>query len=196
MSYCYTIALSETVTRTVKVSDGIDTRLEIPPILSPEATAALLADELAARGFTQDGERLQLQLDDTTRVSIDPRDAVVSIRAERRSTESITASVNAPVGQAETLRKLAEKRIKQLKAKHHKPLEQELERVGNERQETRSRELTDDLERQLPAIEALLDTISQAVASQALKVRAAELGEIQEISEDPETGDLVIKVKV
>jgi len=71
-----------------------------------------------------------------------------------------------------------------------------LERVGNERQETRSRELTDDLERQLPAIEALLDAISQAVASQALKLRAAELGEIQAISEDPETGELVIKVKV
>jgi hypothetical protein len=196
MSYCYTISLSETVTRTVRVSDGIDTRLEIPPILGPEATAGLLADELAARGFSRDGEQMHIQLNDTTRVSIDLSDATVTIRAERHSAESITASVNASVARNEKDQALPGQRIKQLKDKHRKPLKQELDRADKQRHETRTRELADELEQQLPAIEALLDALSQAVASQALKIRAAELGEIQEISEDPETGELVIKVKV
>ena len=183
MSYCYTITFSETVSRTFKVSDGIDTRLEIPPILTPEATAPLLADELAARGFSQDGKRMSIQIDDDTRVSIDPRDATVSIRAKRKTTESLTASVasRAARNNPSTLRK---------------PLGRKLKRMVEQRHETRGRELTDDLEQQLPAIEALLDEVSQAVASRALKIRAAELGEIQAISEDPETGELVIKVKV
>lgn len=52
------------------------------------------------------------------------------------------------------------------------------------------------LEGKLRDLRAELDSIANRVTAEALKVRASQLGEIREITEDPETGSLTIKVRV
>ena len=57
MSRAYRITVKESDTRHLKAGDEICTDLEILEILPPEEMAALLSEELEARGFADEGGR-------------------------------------------------------------------------------------------------------------------------------------------
>ena len=52
------------------------------------------------------------------------------------------------------------------------------------------------LEGKLGDLRKELDQISNRVTAEALKQKAASMGEVQEVSEDPESGSLTIRVKI
>ena len=57
-------------------------------------------------------------------------------------------------------------------------------------------ELTRRLEGRLRDLQEELDQTSQRVTAEALKIRARQLGDIEEITEDPQTGSMTIKVRL
>lgn len=75
-------------------------------------------------------------------------------------------------------------------------IRRQLEREITRDQDAHQKAITEHLEQHVGDIRAELDRVSTAVVAEALKQRAAELGEIQEIVEDSETGELKIKVRV
>jgi hypothetical protein len=56
MSRAIQIRVSESVVRTVHVEDGVQSPLEMLPILAPDRMGELLARELEELGFERDGK--------------------------------------------------------------------------------------------------------------------------------------------
>ena len=56
--------------------------------------------------------------------------------------------------------------------------------------------MTDRLEAQLGDIRKELHQAVNRVTAEALKQKAAQLGQIKEVTEDPQSGSLTIKVEV
>jgi len=169
MSRAYRIRISESLRRHIKVDDGIQSKLEILEILPPEQTSALLERELQAAGFEkrEDGQWVRVD-EDGVEVRVEPKTGTVTVSAQ--------ADAELDRGRQSLLRELegeAEQHEKDLQAQVTEALEGKL----------------DDLRREL-------DQISNRVTAEALKQKAASMGEVQEVSEDPETGSLTIRVKI
>jgi hypothetical protein len=64
------------------------------------------------------------------------------------------------------------------------------------RQAKLQKELTDKLEAQLGEVRKELDQVANKVTAEALKVKAKQMGQVKEITEDPESGSLTIVVEV
>ena len=82
------------------------------------------------------------------------------------------------------------------KAQLESKLQERLESEADFEQAKRQEELTTRLEKRIRDIQPELDQIGNKVTAEALKVRAGQLGEIEEITEDPESGSMTIKVKL
>src|SRR5690606_39109768 len=78
----------------------------------------------------------------------------------------------------------------------HAQLQRELEGEVAQREKDLQARVTEGLEGKLGDLRKELDQISNRVTAEALKQKAASMGEVQEISEDPETGSLTIRVKI
>lgn len=173
------------MTKTIHVKDGLSFKLELLDVLARERMTQLLADELAKRGFEDDGEGVFVkQLDDIS-VEVNPEtgEVVVRITAEDVVNKSVDREFRVYDENSDTER---------LKQKTRK----ELDREVDEEQAALQRKITERLEGQLGDIRAELDKVSTRVVAEGLKQRARELGEIEEISEDEETGNMVIRVRV
>ncbi len=72
----------------------------------------------------------------------------------------------------------------------------ELEAKGKQAQSLLQQQVTDRLEAQLGDIRKELEGAANRATAAALKKRAAQLGQIKSISEDPEAGSLTIVVEV
>ena len=57
-------------------------------------------------------------------------------------------------------------------------------------------EATDTLEKELQGIKKEIDQTVNRVTAEALKIKAAQLGQIKELTEDPEQGSMTIVVEV
>ena len=82
------------------------------------------------------------------------------------------------------------------RAKLQERLDRDLEREAREAAERSRETLTKALEKRLADVREELDRVSARVAAEALKEKARSLGEIEELREDAETGELTIKVRV
>jgi hypothetical protein len=71
-----------------------------------------------------------------------------------------------------------------------------LEREVDLERERLTDEVASKLEKHLINLRRELDQVVNRVTAEALKAKAASIGEIEEITEDPETGSVTIKVKV
>ncbi len=188
MSRAYRIRISESLRRHVKVDDGIQSKLEILDILPAEQTAALLERELEAAGFEQreDGQWVRVD-EDGVELRVDAKTSTVTVSA-----------------QADTELDLQRERIITAWAENdaasrergRKALERELEGEVAQRERDLQAEVTETLEGKLGDLRKELDQISNRVTAEALKQKAASMGEIQEVSEDPESGSLTIRVKI
>ena len=181
MSRVYRIAVSESLSRIVHVADGVQTRLELLPILPVERMAGLLAEALIARGFMVDGHlatRAPATGDDVA-VVVDLREGTVtvSLGEDREIAVEAVGTGLSP----EEARLDADKRA--------------LRNVEQLTEQARQA-LTERLEGRLRDLKVELDRVGNEVTAQALEERARQLGEIEEIHRDPETGSMTIKVRL
>lgn len=188
MSRAYRIRISESLRRHIVVDDGIQSKLEILDILPPEQTAALLEKELEAAGFEacEDGEWIRVD-DDGVEVRVDAKASTVTVRA--------SADSDLALERERVIGAYAENDA-QSRERGQKALAAELEREAEDHRQGLQAKVTEQLEGKLGDLRRELDQISNRVTSEALKQKAASMGEVQEISEDPETGSLTIRVKI
>lgn len=188
MSRAYRIRIAESLRRHIEVADGIQSKLEILDILPPEQTAALLERELAAAGFEQreDGQWVRVD-EDGVEVRVDAKQSTVTVSA--------AAEDDIDIKRERTVSAWAENDAK-TREQTRKSIVNELECEVSEQEKDLQAKVTAQLEGKLGDLRRELDQISNRVTAEALKQKAASMGEVQEISEDPETGSLTIRVKI
>ena len=191
MSRAYRIRVKETVTREIRAEDSIETTLEILEVLPPEQMGELLAKELEQRGFErQDDGTLVRKEEGGTTIAIEPCTGKVTVSAEASDNVDLEGSREGygydDVGPK---RKAIEERLsKELKADLEKKAEQQAAKTQSD--------ATAKLEKKLKEVQPELNEVVNRVTGEALKEKAAQLGEIKEISGDAESGSLTIKVEV
>lgn len=188
MSRAYRIRLSESLRRHIKVDDGIQSKLEILEVLPPEQTAALLERELEAAGFEQreDGQWVRVD-EDGVEVRVDAKTSTVTVSAQ--------ADAELDIEREKLVTAWAEN-DENSRERGRAALRRELEGEAAQQEKELQAEVTEALEGKLGDLRRELDQISNRVTAEALKQKAASMGEVQEISEDPESGSLTIRVKI
>jgi len=189
MSRAYRIRVKERLSQDLSASDEVCADLEILEILPGNQMAELLKKELRARGFEEQGEELVRTKDGVT-VTVDPQSGKVAVRAEKGEKIELESEKEGwgydDVGpQGRHIRKQLSEQAKA-----------ELERRSQAQQERLQGEATEQLEKVVGEIRQELNDAVNAVTREALKQKAAQLGQIKEISEDPQAGSLTIKVEV
>ena len=186
MSRAYRIAVSESLTRHVRVEDGVCASLEILPVLPREQLASVLMEELAKRGFVKDGASAKRADADGVEVTVDLDAGSVTVRlvAEKKVDLAIERSAAT-----------AEREQDAAREKLRANVRDELERDAKLEEHKLTEEVARRLEGKLKDLRQELDQVANRVTASALKVRAAQLGEIQEVHEEPD-GSMTIKVKL
>lgn len=190
MSRSYRICVRESVSRVIRAEDRVSTHLEILEVLSPEETAGLLSDELERRGFRRQDDGILVRRAKGTVVTVDPA----------------TATVTAAVETAEVVKEEAEKEgrafddagehAERVRESLQQELRRDLQQKVSKKESALRTKATDELEAQLGALRDELDQTVNRVTAEALKRKAARLGRIKEITEDPQAGSLTIVVEV
>lgn len=186
MSRAYRISVKESLSRSVDVDDGVCSTLELLPILQADRMRELLAHELAARGFEREANTATRKEGKGVQVSINLETGEVTITAEGHADLDLkterTAVVENPNNSAreQALREVAK---------------QSLEREAKAEEEALRRKVTEQLEGTLRDIKGELDGVVNRVTAAALKQRASELGQVEEIHEEP-NGNVTIKIRV
>jgi hypothetical protein len=190
MSRAYRIRVKESVTRDLTASDEVCADLEILEILPGDQMADLLKKELEARGFEEGEDGKMVRTRDGVTVTVDPKAGEVTVRAEKSEHVELETEKEGwgydDVGprQNQVRKQLSE----QAKA--------DLERRADRQQERLQGEATERLEQVMGEVRKELSDAVNGVTREALKQKAASMGQIKEMTEDPEAGSLTIKVEV
>ena len=190
MSRAYRLSVRESCHRVLKGSDHIATQLEILDILPREVLGTMLAEELRARGYEEQEGKLTRQ-DGQTRITVDPTTGEVRVEAELSSNEQIEVTRTGNYFD-ETPQAHREK----LKENLQKQAQEELDVKADARTEELTRRATELLEQSLRDVQGELNEVVNRVTAEALKQKAAQLGEIKEITEDSQSGALTIVLEV
>jgi hypothetical protein len=180
------VRVSESVVRTVHVEDGVQTPLELLPVLAPERMADLLGKELEAQGFEIDGNLATRTDPDGIEITVDLQAATVSVKLG--ATTKLDEKVSLEARVAEEGRAGTEAHLRDAAMG-------ELDKRIAAKTEALRREVTAQLERKLGDLRSELDQAIGRTTVAALTERAQQLGEIQELVAD-EAGNVTIKVKV
>lgn len=190
MSRSYRISVRECVNKVIRAEDRVSTNLEILEVLPPEQMAGLLSNELERRGFRREGDGTLVRKAKGVTVTVDPAKGTVTVLAEAaedvklegtREDRSYVETGPHAERVRETLRE---------------GLQRDLQKKAAEKESGLQAKVTDKLEAQLGALRQELDQAVNRVTAEALKRKAAQLGEIKEITEDPQAGSLTIVVEV
>jgi hypothetical protein len=189
MSRAYRIQVSERVCRVIRASDHVSTRLEILQILPPEDMAALLRKELEQHGYTPEGDQM-VRTDGGAKIVVEPTTGTVTVKAEAEQDVSVKGNQE---GFSYTQQGPEAKKAKEtLRGQLRKNLDEQVDA----RQAKLQKELTDKLEARLGDVRQQLDRVANKVMAEALKVKAKQMGQVKEITEDPQSGSLTIVVEV
>jgi crotonobetainyl-CoA:carnitine CoA-transferase CaiB-like acyl-CoA transferase len=186
MSRCYRIAVSESLKQHITVDDGLETSLELLDILPPDQMLALLGQQLAQRGYVEaEPGKMSRDLGEGVEVEVDLAEGTVHIGVRAGKDIDITvqrtANVANPTHSQQSLKDAARREL-------------ELEAVAATA--ALRVEATRRLEDALSGIRAELDAAVTKATAEALKIKAGQLGEVQEVHEDPVTGSVTIRVRV
>jgi hypothetical protein len=189
MSRSYRVSVRESENRVIRAEDRVSTHLEILEVLPPEQMAGLLADELERRGFQREGD-VMVRRDKGVTVTVNPETGEVTVSAEVSENVKIEAEKHGraydDVGpHATTVRQGLKDEAKK-----------ELDRKAAEETAKKQSQVTDVLEGQLCDVRQELDAAVNKVTADALKRKAASMGQIKEMTEDPQTGSLTIVLEV
>jgi hypothetical protein len=186
MSRAYQIRIKESVKEHIRVQDGVCSSLEILDILPRETMGEILARALAEKGFERDGDVMR-RVDEGIEIEVDLKEGTVSARLAAEKDLDLTVERSRTVAEEIAARE-TERLREHVKQGLQREVESERERLTDE--------VASKLEKHLINLRRELDQVVNRVTAEALKQKAASLGEIQEVSEDPETGSITIKVKV
>ncbi len=189
MSRAYRIRVSESVNRVLRAGDRVSTQLEILEVLPPEQMSDLLGRELESRGYQRDGNRRVRQVDGVT-VRIDVVTGTVTVVAEACAEVEIKAERE---GRAYEDDGRSAKKTRELLQRE---LQGDLERKASAQEAALQTDLTDRLEGKLCDLRQELDQVANRVTAAALKIKAAQLGHIKEMTEDVQAGSLTIVLEV
>jgi hypothetical protein len=151
--------------------------------------AGLLAAELEAAGYRRDGDVLERKQDGLV-IRVSPGTGEVVVRAEACADVSLE-------GDREGMAYDEEGRsAKSVRERMQRDLQSDLEKQAKTKESALQQQVTDRLEGQLVDLGRELDGAVNRATAEALKIRAAQLGQIKEISEDRDAGSLTIVVEV
>lgn len=188
MSRAFRIQVEQRLNRVNKASDHVSTQLEILEILPCDETAEVLAQELKARGFEQKGDKM-VRREKGVVIEVDPKTAEVVVRAEGEeevdleAARSVVADANRAL-QADTRKKVQE------------DLQKSLEAQADGMKKKLQQEVSERLEGRLADLQNELNQVVNKVTAESLKRRAAQIGNVKEVSEDEKSGSLKIVVEV
>src|SRR5262245_56005619 len=189
MSRAYRIRVKESLARDIHAEDCIETKLEVLEVLPREQMSEMLADELKRRGFEEQEDGTLVRRDDDVTVVVNPCSGEVVIRAEKKDHAEVEGTREGfgynDVGPS---RQAVEKRLE-------KELMADLEKRVGEHEEKLQKQTSNRLEQELDELRPELREAIERITAEALKQKAAQLGQIKEISEDPQSGSLTIKVE-
>lgn len=192
MSRAYRISVQESLRRVIKAKDHVSTQLEVLEILPPEQMAELLAEELAKRGFVQRGNKLVRTHKETgITVEVEPDSAKVTVQAQAENKLELDAQ-----GSAIYDRDLGDKGAGSARDRARKQLRDGLAKTAAKKEAELQQQVTEKLEGSLIDLRKELDQVVNRVTAEALKRKAAQLGQIKELTEDPQTGSMTIVVEV
>jgi hypothetical protein len=180
------IRVSESVVRTVHIEDGVQSPLEMLPVLASDRMAELLAAELEKLGFKRSGDTATRTDTDGVEVTVDLKAATVSVKLgeKTRLEEDVTISGRTYAGGEQTSRA------------HLKDVAiAELDKRLQAKTEALRREVTEKLERKLGDLKAELDGAIGRTTVAALTERAGQIGQIESVV-DEGGGNVTIKVKL
>jgi hypothetical protein len=189
MSRSYRISVRECVNRVIKAEDRVSTTLEVLEVLPPEQMAGLLADHLEKEGYRRDGSLL-VKEEDGVVITVDAQTGEVTVSAQASEATKVEGErvgrayddVGPHAGQVrETLRQ---------------ELQRDLEKKVAEKASSLQGKVTDRLEGKLGDLRQELDRVVNRVTADALKRKAASMGQIKEVTEDEQAGSLTIVVEV
>ena len=187
MSRAYRVTVKGSVHRVVHVEDGVCTSLELLPILPPERTGEILGSELARRGFSlADGVARRVEEDGVV-IEVDVKTGAVTVKAE--------ASAAIAIEKQRTERVIEEALEAGTRAAQER-VDLDVARDAAAAEEKARGEVAEKLEKKLGDLRKELDSVTTRVTAEALKEKARTLGEIEELHEDSETGELTIKVRL
>jgi len=190
MSRSYRVSVRECINRVIKAEDKVSTNLEILEVLPPEQMAGLLADELEKGGYRREGNLLVKETDDGVVISVNSETGEVTVSSEASEAAKIEAERHGraydDVGQ----------HAKQVRENLKGELKKDLEKKVDEKTGALQSKVTDKLEGKLSDLRGDLDKVVNRVTAEALKRKAASLGQIKQITEDQESGSMTIVVEV
>ena len=192
MSRAIQIRVSESVVRTVHVEDGVQSSLEMLPILGRERQAELLAAELEKQGFTRDGQDgkggkvVRRKDKDGIEITVDLETATVTVRLGADADLAETVERRANVGI---------ERRDEAETSLRDDVMRDLDERLAQRTEALRREVTQRLERKLGDLRKELDEAVGRATVAALTEKAASLGHIESVVAD-DAGNVAIKVKL
>jgi hypothetical protein len=189
MSRAYRIRVRESLSRVVRAHDQVSTQLELLEVLPREQMADMLGQELEARGFRREG-RTAVRAADGVKVEVELDTGTVRVRAEAAREVNLEAERE---GRAfDDIGPHGSHVAKGLR----KELRKDLEKKAGEHAGRLQTEVTDRLEGELADLRKELNQAVNRVTAEALKRKAAQLGQIKEVTEDPQAGSLTIVLEV
>jgi len=189
MSLAYRISVSGSESRTIVVEDGVCSGLELLDILPREEMGRMLRAELERRGFKsrEDQPGAVVREQDGVEVSVDLEKGNVTIRLGASRDVAVTRERSGQTKDAPGSQEAAKKALRAA-------LQAEIERAIDDEKEGLRAKVTARLEKLLPELRGEIDQAVNRVTGEALKVRASQLGEIEEVVED-EDGSITIRVR-
>jgi hypothetical protein len=189
MSRAYRIRVRESLARVVRGRDQVATELELLEILPRQQMAELLGQQLAERGYRRDG-RTAIRDHDGIRVEVELDTGAVRVRAE--SSREVNLEGEKEGRAFDDMGPHAGKVARNLR----QALREDLEKKAEEHAGRLQTEVTDRLERELIDLRQELNQAVNRATAEALKRKAAQLGQIRQITEDAEAGSLTIVLEV
>jgi FtsH ternary system domain X5 len=189
VSRAYRICVRDSVRQVIRARDHVSTHLELLNILPPEQTAELLEVELEKRGFKKVGNVLARQQHDVV-VSVEPSTGTVTVKADVSDDVQIKAETT---GYALDEKGPSAKHVEQALRNE---LAATIKQKADARKASLQAEVTAKLEAQLGDLRQELDQVVNRVTAEALKRKAAQLGTIKQVTEDPQAGSMTIVLEV
>lgn len=191
MSRAYRIRVSERMQRVLKAEDHVSSQLELLEILPPDQMAALLEEELLKRGFEKQENNELVREANGLKVSVDTATGTITVHSELAESVDLEAKREgvADTDWRESGRQKVEEQLRE-------QLQEDLEKQADQRARHLQKKATDQLERALADVQGELDQSINRVTAEALKRKAASLGQIKQLTEDPDNGNMTIVLEV
>ena len=187
MSRAYRIKVSQSLRRVIRAEDHVSAQLEILEVLPAEQMAELLGRELQEQGFdVADGIATRCEGDVT--VTVELATGTVTVKAEASQGVDLKGEKQG-VSYEEWDQNKARENLRQ-------QLTKELEENAARQEQALQGQVTEQLEAELSNLRGELDTAVNRATAQALKQKAAQIGQIKDMTEDPQSGSLTIVVEV